>query len=59
MYISDCEEGNKKALENINKEIEEGIIDFEFVLMVGLFDVIYVGKSFKCFFVNWYILFKG
>ena len=59
VYTSDCEEGNKKALENISKQTEEGTIDPELALMVGLPDAIHVGKSLKCSFANWYILLKG
>ena len=59
VYISNCEEGNKKALENFNQQIEQGTIEAELVLIVGLPDAIHVGKSLKCSFANWYILLKG
>lgn len=59
VYTSDCEEGNKKALKNINKQIREETIEPELALMVGLPDAIHVGKSLKCSFANWYILLKG
>ena len=59
VYTSDCEEGNKKALENFNQQIEEGTIEAELALIVGLPDAIHVGKSLKCSFANWYILLKG
>lgn len=59
VYTSDCEEGNKKALENIKQQIQEGTIEPELALMVELPDAIHVGKSLKCSFANWYILLKG
>ncbi len=59
VYTSDCEEGNKKALEQINNQLEDGTIEPELALMVGLPDAIHVGKSLKCSFANWYILLDG
>ena len=58
VYTSDCEEGNKKASENINQQIQDGTIEPELALMIGLPDAIHVGKSLKCSFANWCILLK-
>lgn len=45
VYTSDCEEGNKKGLENINQQIKDETIEPELALMVGIPDLIHVGKS--------------
>ena len=58
VYTRNCEEGNKKVLENLNQHIE-GTIEVELALMVRLPDAIHVGKSLKCSFANWYIVLKG
>lgn len=41
----------------MKENLEKGIVDFEFVLFVFFFDSVYVGKSFKVSFVNWYLKF--
>ena len=38
VYTSDCEEGNKKGLENINQQIKDETIEPELALMVGIPD---------------------
>ena len=56
VFSSDCEEGNKKAMETINQQVQDGSIEPELALIVALPDTIHVGKSLKCSFANWFIL---
>ena len=56
VFTSDCEEGNKKAMETINQQVQDGSIEPELALMVALPDTIHVGKSLKCSFANWFII---
>lgn len=50
----DCEIGNKGVFEMIRKSIEEGNMDFEIFFFIVLFDFVYVGKSLKVLFSNWW-----
>lgn len=56
VYTADCEEGNKKAFENIQTSVEDGSIEPSISMLTGLPDAVHVGKSLKCGFHNWYII---
>jgi hypothetical protein len=55
---TDCEEGNKKAMELIAKLQEDQHIDPALQYLVFLPDGVHVGKSLKCSFCNWFIVLK-
>lgn len=55
ILIVDCEEGNKKVMLDIFEELKNGIRDSLLLLVILIFDSVYVGKSFKVGFVNWYL----
>ena len=44
VYTTDCEEGNKKALKEINSQVLDGTIEPELAFMFGLPDALHVGK---------------
>lgn len=54
VVMVDCEIGNKGVFEMIRKSIEEGNMDFEIFFFIVLFDFVYVGKSLKVLFSNWW-----
>ena len=56
MLTSDCEEGNKKAMESIINDLQMNDADPCFPLINCLPDCVPVGKSIKCSFANWFIL---
>lgn len=58
VITTDCEEGNKKAMELIAKLQEEKHIDAALQYLVFLPDGVHVGKSLKCSFCNWFIVLK-
>ena len=51
----DCEEGNKKAMSEILKELENGTRDPSLSLVIPIPDCVHVGKSLKAGFANWYL----
>lgn len=55
---TDCEEGNKKAMELIAKLQEDPHIDSALQYLVFLPDGVHVGKSLKCSSCNWFIVLK-
>ena len=55
---TDCEEGNKKAMELIAKLQEDQHIDPALQYLVFLPDGVHVGKRLKCTFCNWFIVLK-
>ena len=55
---TDCEEGNKKAMEIIAKLQEDQLIDPALQSLVFLPDGVHVGKSLKCSFSNWFVVLK-
>lgn len=55
---TDCEEGNKKAMELIAKLQEDQHIDPALQYLVFLPDCVHVGKSLKCSFCNWFFVLK-
>ena len=56
-FIADCEEGNKKAMERIMKKFQEKSSEPECALLLAIPDAVHVGKSLKCSFSNWFLLF--
>ena len=59
VLTTDCEEGNKKAMELILKMQEEQSIDPVLQYLVFFPDSVHVGKSLKCSFCNWFIILRG
>lgn len=59
VLTTDCEEGNKKAMELISKMQEERSIDPALQYLVFFPDSVHVGKSLKCSFCNWFIILGG
>ena len=59
MLTTDCEEGNKKAMELILKMQEERRIEPALQYLVFFPDSVHVGKSLKCSFCNWFIILRG
>ena len=59
VLATDCEEGNKKAMELILKMQEERSIDPALQYLVFFPDSVHVGKSLKCSFCNWFIILRG
>lgn len=58
VVVIDCEFGNKKVFEMIVESRVKGILDLRFIFICFL-DVVYVGKSLKCNFVNWMLLLRN
>ena len=56
ILTTDCEEGNKKAMELIAKLQGDQLIDPALQYLVFLPDGVHVGKSLKCSFCNWFIV---
>ena len=56
---SDCEEGNKKAMELLEQRQKDGSVDPQMEFCVYLPDAVHVGKSCKCSFSNWFCLLDG
>lgn len=54
-FVVDCEEGNKKAMTEMEDEQDNGTVDPELALCVLLPDSLHVGKSLKASFANWYL----
>lgn len=57
----DCEIGNKGVFEMIKKSVEDGNVDFDIFFLIVLFDCVYVyvGKSLKLLFSNWWFKFNN
>ena len=55
VLTTDCEEGNKKAMELILK-MQEKHFDPALQYLVFILDSVHVGKSLKCSFCNWFII---
>ena len=51
---SDCETGNRKAMESLEQRQKAGLADHQ--ICVYLPDAVQVGKSCKCCFSNWFCL---
>ena len=58
VLATDCETGNKKALEMISQDRQNGTQPAQFIFS-PLPDAIHVGKSIKASFANWLILLDG
>ena len=58
VLTTDCEEGNKKAMELIAKLQEDQHMDPALQNLVFLPDRVHVGKCLKCSFCNWFIVLK-
>ena len=56
---SDCEEGNKKAMEILERLQQDCFVDPELEFCIYLPDAVHVGKSCKCSFSNWFCLLSG
>ncbi|XP_063412869.1 uncharacterized protein LOC134695518 [Mytilus trossulus] len=56
IITTDCESGNKAALQSIQQEIKEGTASPSISELSVLPDCVHVGKSVKCSFANWYLL---
>ena len=56
VLTSDCEEGNKKAMESIINDLQMNDADPCFSSITCLPDCVHVGKSIKYSFANWFIL---
>jgi hypothetical protein len=56
---SDCEEGNKKAMELLEQLQQDCLVDPELEFCIFLPDAVHVGKSCKCSFSNWFCLLNG
>lgn len=56
---SDCEEGNKKAMELLEQLQQDCLVDPELEFCIYIPDAVHVGKSCKCSFSNWFCLFNG
>ena len=59
VLTTDCEEGNKKAMELIEQMQESETIDPALEYLAFFPDSVHVGKSLKCSFCNWFILLNG
>lgn len=59
VLITDCEEGNKKAMDLIGEMQEDKTIDPALEYLSFFPDSVHVGKSLKCSFCNWFILLNG
>ncbi len=58
LVVSDCEQKNKTAMEDLNGDKVK--IDNPFIAQAAAIpDVVHVGKSMKCSFSNWFILLEG
>lgn len=55
----DCEIGNKGVFEMIRKSVEEGNVDYDIFFLIVLFECIYLWKSFKLLFSNWWFKFNN
>lgn len=53
--IVDYKEGNKKAMSEMNKELENGTVDPVLALFIPLPDSLHVGKSLKASYAIWYL----
>ena len=58
ILTTDCEEGNKKAMDLIARLQENQLIDPALQYLVFLPDGVHAGKSLKCSFCNWFIVLK-
>jgi hypothetical protein len=58
VYTTDCEEGNKKAIETLQQEIETNNLP-TMHLLTCLPDAVHVAKSLKCSQHNWYIILRN
>ena len=56
---SDCEGGNKRAMEVLLQNEMDGIVDPQLEDCVFLPHAVHVGKSIKCSFSNWFCLLDG
>ena len=56
VYITDCEEGNKKAIEQVLSSKQEKTIVPAYALVHALPDAVHVSKSVMASFANWFIL---
>jgi hypothetical protein len=52
---TDCEQGNKTALENITQSKRNGTLPAEFIFVPSP-DAVHVGKSLKAGFANWHLM---
>ena len=59
VLTTDCEEGNKKAMELIAQMQETKTIDPALEYLAFFPDSVHVGKSLKCSFCNWFIILNG
>ena len=59
VLTTDCEEGNKKAMELIEVMQVNKTIDPAFEYLAFFPDSVHVGKSLKCSFCNWFIILNG
>ena len=59
VLTTDCEEGNKKAMELILKMQEERRIEPALRYLVFFPDSVHVGQSLKYSFCNWFIILRG
>ncbi|XP_014671541.1 PREDICTED: uncharacterized protein LOC106812223 [Priapulus caudatus] len=59
VVTTDCESGNKAALEDIEGKVNAGTINPMLSELCVLPDCVHVGKSLKCSFSNWYLLLSG
>lgn len=59
VLTTDCEEGNKKAMDIISKMQDDESIDPALKYFFFLSDSVHVGKSLKCSFCIWFIILRG
>ena len=59
VYVTDCEEGNKKAMELLLKDKEDETESPHMTLTVVIPDAVHLGKSLKCSFSNWFLHLGG
>ena len=58
ILTTDCEEGNKKAMDLIARRQDNKLIDPALQYLVFLPDGVHVEKSLKCSFCNWFIVLR-
>lgn len=59
VVVIDCEECNKKVFVCLSDMVDGKELLLELELVVFLLDVVYIGKSFKCSWLNWFINLDG
>ncbi len=59
VYVTDCEEGNKKSMLTIHQHHNNGTLNPQLAFFIAIPDAVHVGKSIKASIANWYIIING